>query len=74
MSDTLHGRQPTKAQWIRLAGAAPDCMHGEAGGDVVRPWTATPSCALCRRRLPYYWRYTFADRARPEDPPPALFP
>jgi hypothetical protein len=35
---------------------APDCIHGQQGGDIVRPWTGTPACPLCRRRHPVHWR------------------
>ena len=34
-----------------------DCIHGQPGGDLVRPWTGTPGCALCRRRDPVTWRH-----------------
>jgi hypothetical protein len=33
-----------------------DCIHGQQGGDIVRPWAGTPACALCRRRRPIHWR------------------
>jgi hypothetical protein len=39
-----------------------DCIHGVQGGDIVRPWTGKPACALCRRRHPLHWR-TIGERA-----------
>jgi hypothetical protein len=41
---------------------AADCIHGVQGGDIVRPWTAKPACALCRRRHPVHW-ITIGERA-----------
>ena len=37
---------------LRTAG---ECMHGVVGGEIVRPWTGTPGCALCRCRPPLFW-------------------
>lgn len=36
--------------------SAADCVHEQQGGDLVRPWTGTPACPLCRRRHPVHWR------------------
>jgi hypothetical protein len=42
---------------------AGECIHGQPGGELVRPWTGTPACALCRRRDPaYWWRLRVAER------------
>ena len=43
---------------------APDCIHEVQGGDIVRPWTNTPACALCRRRHPVHWR-RLGDEVKP---------
>jgi hypothetical protein len=40
------------------------CVHGVPAGDLVRPWTGTPLCALCRRRHPVHWR-TLGEPPRP---------
>lgn len=42
---------------------AGECIHGVTGGELVRPWTGTPACAMCRRRNPVHWW-----RLRPEQP------
>lgn len=44
---------------------AGDCIHGQPGGDVIRPWCGTPACAFCRRRHRVHWRPVR------EDPVPA---
>lgn len=31
------------------------CSHGLVIGAVMRPWTGTPACPLCRRRRPDRW-------------------
>lgn len=40
----------------RAVRAAQECIHDVQGGDIVRPWTGTPGCPLCRRRHPVHWR------------------
>lgn len=37
---------------LRTAG---ECMHGVTAGELVRPWTGTPVCALCRLRPRESW-------------------
>lgn len=50
-----------------------DCIHGQLGGDIVRPWTGTPACALCRRRRPIHWR-TIGEPAKPQPLPDNVIP
>lgn len=47
--------------------AAAECVHEMQGGDIIRPWTNTPACALCRRRHPAHW-IRLPD---PDEPKPA---
>jgi hypothetical protein len=47
---------PISPRYRAAVAAALDCVHGQQGGDLVRPWTGTPACALCRRRHPVHWR------------------
>lgn len=47
---------------------ADDCIHEVQGGDIIRPWTNTPACALCRRRHPVHWKALGVDAApRPKN-------
>lgn len=41
------------AATVRLAG---ECSHGVIGGAVIRPWTGSVSCSMCRRGNPETWR------------------
>ena len=47
----------TREAYAAAVRTALDCIHGQQGGDLVRPWTSTPACPLCRRRDPVTWRY-----------------
>lgn len=42
-------------QYVKRCAQAGECEHGELGGQVMRPTTGTPSCALCRRKHPATW-------------------
>lgn len=44
-----------RAAYLDTLATAGECMHGVPGGEIVRPWTGTPNCALCRRRDPVTW-------------------
>lgn len=46
---------------------APDCIHEVQGGDIIRPWTNTPRCALCRRRHPVHWVTVGENGPRPRN-------
>ena len=46
---------------VRTAG---ECIHGLEGGDIVRPWTGSPACPLCRGRHRVHWRWL------PDEPKP----
>jgi len=50
------GRAAYAAEIRRCEQIGALCIHDIPGGDVVRPWCATPVCALCRRRHPVHWR------------------
>jgi len=56
MSPAGGGRGPYNAEVKRCELVGALCVHGQPAGDVVRPWTGTPACALCRRRHPVHWR------------------
>lgn len=53
--------------------AAAECVHEMQGGDIVRPWTNTPACALCRRRHPVHW-IRLPDPADDRRPPASVTP
>ena len=50
------GRAAYAAEVKRCEAAGLMCVHEIPAGDLVRPWCATPACALCRRRHPVHWR------------------
>ena len=52
-----------RAEYVAALARAPDCIHGQRGGDLVRPWCSTPACPFCRRRHPVHWRRHRADPA-----------
>ena len=42
-------------QYVLRCAQVGDCAHGQLGGNVCRPATGTPSCALCRRNWSGTW-------------------
>lgn len=56
MSPAGGGRAAYAREVKRCEAAGLLCGHGAAAGDLVRPWTGTPACPLCRRRHPVHWR------------------
>jgi hypothetical protein len=56
----------TREAYTAALRTALECLHGVQGGDLVRPWTGTPACPLCRLRHPVTWRYNIvtADTTR----------
>jgi|GEM_PF-3116527 len=61
---------PISHRYVAAVRAAADCVHGQQGGDLVRPWTSTPACALCRRRHPVHWRWLDAAPPPPRNVTP----
>ena len=67
MADGAGAVTPVDRLVARLIPKAPECVHHIPGGDLVRPWTRTPQCPLCRRgdRLRWNWTYATDDQGRP---------